>query len=65
MTSILASCGAPETREYIFKWAGFTGPNSFGATRSSPLNDDSVGVLAKCGGFPEIEPDSVGVIARN
>jgi hypothetical protein len=32
---------------------------------ASPLNDDSVGVLAACGCFPEVDPGDVTVVARN
>jgi hypothetical protein len=55
----------PEAREYVCRWARFAAIDSIAAAQASPLNDDSVGVLAACGCFPEVDPDDVMVIARN
>ena len=55
----------PEVRDYVVRWARFAGFDSLAAAQGSPLNDDSVGVLAACGAFPEVDPGSVEVVGKN
>jgi hypothetical protein len=54
-----------EARDYYKRWARFAGLTSSTAAQATPLHDVSFGVLAICGAFSDIDPNSVRVPRAN
>jgi hypothetical protein len=49
-----------EARDYFCRWAKFAGLNTIGDAAAIPVSEEAIGVMAKCGAFEDIDPDSEG-----
>src|ERR1700680_4478294 len=49
----------PEVRAYLCRWAQFAGLNSSADTDALKIDVNMSGVLAKCGAFDDVDPETV------
>ena len=52
-----------DARDYFCRWAKFAGINTFRDAAAIPVSEEAIGVMAKCGAFEDIDPDTVTVAA--
>ena len=52
-----------EARDYFCRWAKFAGLNSSADAMAIPVAEEAFAVMAKCGAFEDVDPDTVRVAA--
>jgi hypothetical protein len=55
----------PEACSYLRRWAKVAGLNTFGDAEALRIDANVLGLLAKCGAFEDVDPDTVMLAREN